>query len=146
MEATKQQKQLIHVNSPTRDIKEEFVQWATGDVEKISCNDLDFDQANMILEQLGMPPHRRQGDKETALYGKFDKKNRQHMYVLSLLRQMGWTKASERYGQIADIYRFGEWLQSERAPVRKPLLKMTNPELTKTINALESMLGKKWKK
>lgn len=144
MNANAKQKQLIHMNTPTRDIKEEFVQWATGSVEKTSCNDLSFDQANRILEQLGCPPQSpRRGE---VGWGRFDKDNRQHRYILSLLRQIGWTKTSDRYGQIADMERFGQWLQSKRSPVQKPLKKMNGNELTKVINALGSMTVKKWSK
>ena len=146
MDATKQQKQLIHVNAPTRDIKEEFVQWATGDNDKISCNDLDFDQANAVLEKLGIRPFAPSLGRPVSNWGKFDKNDQQHRYILSLLRQMGWTKASERYGTIADMERLSNFLKSNKSPVPKPLQKMTAAETTKLINALESMLGKKWEK
>lgn len=41
--ATAKQKQLIHLNTPTKDMKEEWVQWATNSNDKTSCNDLTFD-------------------------------------------------------------------------------------------------------
>ncbi len=78
------------------------------------------------------------------VWARFDIKNQQHKYILSLLRQIGWTKPSDRYGVIADMERFGKWLQSHRTPVNKPLVRMDKEETTKIINALESMLGKKF--
>src|SRR5690625_3366741 len=91
MQATKKQKQLIHVNAPTRDIKEEFVQWATGDVNKISTNDLNFEQANRILEKLGKQPIRAKKEDSPLFWGYFDKNNSQHMQIQSLLHQLHWT-------------------------------------------------------
>lgn len=70
----------------------------------------------------------------------------QHKYILSLLRQIGWETTSERYGIVADMPRFAKWLQSEKSPVRKPLNDQSKAETTKIINALESMLGKKFSK
>jgi hypothetical protein len=141
MQATKQQKQLIHVNAHDRDQKEELVQWATEDVEKISCNDLSFDQANLILAALGLEKHKAKRN----YYGLFDKKNQQHMAIVSLTRQLGWEQSNERYGRVADMNRLGDWLQSSKAPVSKPLKKMTTQELTTTINAMTGMVAKRYK-
>lgn len=141
--ATKKQKQLIHVNAPTRDIKEEFVQWATGDVNKTSCNDLDFAQANQILKQLGCKPVPMDQGDLASTWGKFNNKNKEHRKILSLLRQIQWTTTSEKWGEVADIIRFGAWLRDDpKAPVKKPLLKMTPEEVSKTIIALQGIL--KW--
>lgn len=146
MKANAKQKQLIHLNAPTRDLKEEYVQWATNDNDKISCNDLSFEQANAILKQLGIPPLKPVKEDTPLYWGFFTKTNEQHKYILSLLRQIGWTKSHNQYGLVADIERFGEWLQSKRSPVQKPLKKMNVNELSTVINALESMLGKKFAK
>ena len=43
MQATKEQKRAIAMNTANKDIKEEFVQWATKDVKKTSTNDLTFE-------------------------------------------------------------------------------------------------------
>lgn len=149
MKATKEQKQLIHVNAPTRDIKEELVQWATDCNDNISCNDLSFEQANEIMHKLGLHRHKKPtspftGNEEVNDFVKFNIKNQQHKYILSLLRQIGWTKGHERYGVVADMDRFGNWLQSDKSPVKKPLNSQTKEETTKIINALESMMGKKY--
>lgn len=143
MKANKKQKQLIHVNCPNRDTKEEFVQWATGDVNKISTNDLTYAEANMILRQLNVKTVPMPVEDLAITWGKFDKNNSKHKAILSLLRQIQWTTEHPKYGNVADIARFGGWLQSDkRAPVHKPLLKMSPEELSKTITALEGIL--KW--
>lgn len=89
MQATKEQKQLIHINTPNRDTKEEFVQWATDDNAKTSCNDLSFDEANKILLQLNLTPHKPKN------YAVFDKNNKQHRTILSLCIQNGFSKAHQ---------------------------------------------------
>jgi hypothetical protein len=138
MNATKIQKQLIHINTPNRDIKEEFVQWATDSIEKISCNDLNFEQANMILVQLGKEPHK------ASNYAVFDKTNNRHKYILSLCITYGWSKWSAKFGKIANLDKLNEWMHSKFCPVQKPLKKMNSDELDKFIAALESMTVKKF--
>lgn len=88
--------------------------------------------------------------KTPAYWGRFESGNSKHMYILSLLRQMNWITTNEQTGRTyADLERLGKWLQSPKAPVQKPLCRMdkpkpTNPsELSITITALESMVGKK---
>jgi len=141
MNATKSQKQLIHINAPTRDLKEEFVQWATDDNSKTSCSDLNFDQANLILEKLGQKPH----SKKAHAYGIFNKRNVQHMKVVSLTRQLGWDKRHPTYGRVADMDRLGAWLESDKSPVRKPLKSMSSTELTTIINGMTGMISKRYK-
>lgn len=143
MQATKEQKKFIHVNAPTRDIKEEYVQWATGDVEKISCNDLTFDEANMIIVQLGGTAHRN----DAYSWGMFDRSNQQHKAILSLCMNYGWKKRNPKSGfDIADIGALGNWLKNDpRCPVRKPLKKMDVTETSKIISALENMVSGKYK-
>ncbi|PIB28891.1 hypothetical protein BFP77_08215 [Maribacter sp. 4U21] len=90
--------------------------------------------------------------KKTPLYwGRFDGGNSKHMYILSLLRQMDWVTINEHTGRsYADLERLGQWLQSEKAPISKPLMKMDKPntspeynsELSVTITALENMVKK----
>lgn len=146
MNATKSQKQIIHVTAPTRDIKEELVQWACDDNDKISCNDLTFDQANAILVKLGCKPHWAYKNPEHMQYAKFDKNNEQHKRVLSALMTLGWTTSHPKWGRTADLDRFGKWLMSDKSPVRKPLMKMVTTEVTTIINALDSMTSKHFKK
>lgn len=145
MKATNKQKQLIHVNAPTRDIKEEFVQWATGDVAKISCNDLSFDQANRILEKLGFAPLKMIKEDTPMYWGFFDRKNAQHKQIQSLLHQVKWTMPNTKWGRVPDLTRFGSWLQSDKSPVQKPLKKMSPAECSKTISALNGILKSMYK-
>ncbi|UGU15188.1 hypothetical protein LS482_16065 [Sinomicrobium kalidii] len=78
-------------------------------------------------------------------WGMFRRDNPQHLYILSLLRQFGWTVSID--GVIrADMNRFAAWLRSEKSPVRKPLPKMEPYEVSKIIAALESMTLKKYNK
>lgn len=77
----------------------------------------------------------------------FDIKKRQHRYILSILQQAGWTVFDTRKKRyIADMQRLGKWLQSERSPVKKPLITQSNKELSKTIYALENILRFELKK
>lgn len=139
MEATKEQKQLIHINAPNRDIKEEFVQWATNDNSKISTNDLNFDQANRILEKLGIKPFKAEN------WAKFDKSNPKHKLILSLMRQAQWTKPHPRHGEVADMDRLDSFLKSDKSPVKKPLKSMSSEEVEKIIIALNGIVKHKWK-
>lgn len=140
MQATKQQKKLIHINTPTRDIKEEYVQWAMDDNDKRSTNDLTFEAANKILVQLGLTPHK------AKFLAVFDTKNPRHKYILSLCIQYGWWIISEKYGKVADMDKLNEWMLSDRCPVRNKKLKdMTNDDLDRFIGALESMMKKRYR-
>lgn len=142
MKATKDQKQYIYkLCGYNKELKEELVQWVTGDNNKISTNDLTFDQANaIIINRNGKP-------QQANTWGFFDSKNVQHKHVLSLLIQMGWKTKHPKSGyNVADVGRFGEWLASAKSPVHKPLKKMDTAELTTIINALKSMVGKTYKK
>jgi hypothetical protein len=134
MKATAKQKQLIQINSPTKDIKEEYVQWATGDVKKTSCNDLNFDEANKILIQLGLLPHIPDN------WAVFDKDNPKHKLIMSLMRTAQWTKPHPKYGEVADMKRLSDWLQSPLSPITKPLQMMENEELEKIIKALKGIV------
>ncbi len=109
----------------------------TGSCDKTSVKDLSYDQANALIERLGGRPFTEDH------WGLFDKEDPQHKQVLSLLHQLGWVTYHHVNGQVPDIRHLSNWLKSTRAPVRKPLKKMTTSELTKTINALEFMVLKK---
>ena len=86
--------------------------------------------------------------KTPAYWGGFDVKNKKHRYILSLLHQMGWTVFRKRTKRdmrvLPDVVRFGEFLQSDKSPVKKPLRKMNKQELSKLITALENMLQKQY--
>lgn len=141
MLATKQQKFQIRKNCQFEtDIKEEYVQWATEDNDKTSLNDLTFDQANKILSA--------QTGKQVVPdnWAFFDKRNEKHKVILSLLRQANWTVPNERHGCVADLERFSNFLKSKESPVNKPLKKMGDKELEKTIVALRGIVNSKYKK
>nr|WP_294922145.1 hypothetical protein [uncultured Flavobacterium sp.] len=132
--ATSYQKRLIAINTPNKDTKEEWVQWATADVKKISTNDLTFDQANMILKQLGQKEHVKN------LWSTFDKNNAQHMSILAIMRTAQWTKKIDGK-EVADLDVLDHFLKT-KSPVKKPLKKMTYEETSKVIHALNKSV--KW--
>ena len=139
MEATKEQKKLIAINTPTKEIKEEWVQWATADVKKTSCNDLTFEEANKILAQLGLKPHVPNN------WAVFDKDNAQHRNIMSLMRQAQWVIPHDRFGEVADMKRLSDFLQSVNSPVTKPLQQMEPEELSKIIHAFKKIVKSKFK-
>ena len=145
MKATKHQKQLIHVNAHSRDMKEEYVQWATGDTSKTSTNDLTFDQANQIIVHLGKQPVKATKEDTPLFWGYFEFKNKQHKQIQSLLHQLKWTMPNTKYGRVPDLARFGAWLQSDKSPVQKPLKQMDAKECSKIINALNGILRSMYK-
>lgn len=72
-------------------------------------------------------------------WGFFDKQNTQHMKILNLMHDLDWmTNFRGKY--VPDLEALGGWLQSKRAPVRKPISQMDPEELTKTIHALTGVL------
>lgn len=139
MQATAKQKQLIAINTPTKDIKEEYVQWATGDVKKTSCNDLTFNEANKILIQLKLSPHMPDN------WAVFDPKNKQHRNIMSLMRQAHWVTTHPKHGEVADMKRLSDWLQSPKSPITKPLQDMEPEELSKIINVFKKIVKGVWK-
>lgn len=133
MLATKQQKIDIRRNCDWKeDIKEEWVQWVTADITKTSLNDLTFEQADKILkQQLG-------ADGDAAKFQKFDYKNTQHKYILSMLHQLGWTK-EVKGSKVGDMVAFGHWLQT-RSPIKLPLTEMRPNQTQKVIYAFEQVV------
>ena len=139
MEATKDQKKQIRANFKYDvNLKEEAVQWATKDNSKTSLNDLTFEQAARIIAgQTGKPIQKA----PVSSWGKFDKANAKHKLILSLLRTAGWVTIVPKYGKVADIERFGNWLEFDvKSPVKKPLLKMEPHEVEKVIKALNGII------
>lgn len=120
------------------DTKNEYVQWVTEDVNRTSLKSITQEQAVKIIKaQTGQST---QDDRvkglEAANYAAFDKNNPKHKLILSLCRQANWTVSSKKYGEVADLNRLNSWLQSNRAPVNKPLKKMDAKEIQRTIAAL----------
>lgn len=122
-------------NDPNQ--KQLLVSKYTGNPSLKSTKDLSFDQANEIITQYGGKPFVYDN------WAWFDSKNQQHRYILSLLNQLGWCNYETKLKRhTADLYRFSEWLKSNKSPVQMPLKKMTSKETSKIISALESMLAK----
>ena len=139
MKPTKQQARRIYqLCGWDKEEKAGLVARFTGDSTKTSCYDLTHAQANELIVHLGGVPIGKK------CWGTFDHKKRGHRYVLSLLRQLGWTTINSADRVVADIEKLGEWLQGRKAPVRKPLLGMTSEEVNKTISALEIMVKKQY--
>lgn len=124
------------------DIKEEWVQWVTGDVNRTSLKSLTQAQAVRILRQ-------QTGANQPAVkddnWGFFDKDNRQHLTLLAYMRTAQWTTPNGKHGEVADIDRLSEWLKSELSPVNKPLKKMQPWEVSKIIKAFEGIVNSKFK-
>ena len=75
----------------------------------------------------------------------FDRKNKQHMVVLSYAMQFGWKRQHPKKGiEVVDLEKLGTWLNSSRSPVRKPLKEMNRSELSRVIKAMEQMVVKKY--
>jgi len=81
----------------------------------------------------------------TANWGLFDKKNKQHLTLLSQLRTLEWVKKSEKWGEVADLARLSDFLKSDKSPVNKPLKDMNEQEVSKIIECFKSMVRKKYK-
>ena len=140
MQATKEQKRLIAINTPNKETKEEWVQWATADVNKTSTNELTFEQANMILKQLGLKPH------ASIPWAAFDKNNVKHRRIISMMYQAGWTITNEQGKEIPDLNRLNEWLHSAKCPINKPLKDMDDQqEMPRLIRAFSGVVKSKYK-
>lgn len=140
MEATKEQKFAIRKNCQyNEDIKCEWVQWAAEDTTKTSLNDLTFDQANKILIQQGSSPHIPDN------WAVFDKDNPKHRVIISLMRQAQWVKPHDKYGEVADMKRLSDFLQTPKSPITKPLQQMEPEELERIIKALKGIVKSKYR-
>ena len=128
--------QKIHGLLPThiksdKELKESIIIEYTQDFTKYSTKDLTFEQANALIVDLGGKPVYNQ-------WAGFNIKNKQHEIILSLLQHAGWQVYSKKYKRyIRDMKRFGNWLQT-KAPVKKPLGKMTTKEVSRTIWVFEN--------
>ena len=79
-------------------------------------------------------------------YGKFDKKNKQHRYLLSMCMQLGWSVYNKNVQRnVADIVRLGRFIVHFGA-IKKPLMEQSRSELQKTIYQFEQIVSKHFKK
>lgn len=120
------------------DIKEEWVQWVTGDVARTSLKSLTQAQAVRILRaQTGTEP---QADN----WGLFDNDNSQHRRIQANLRTADIVVKNERHGEVGDMLGwFNRFLKSNKSPVKKPLKSMSPLEVSKIIRALDGVV--EWK-
>ena len=117
------------------DTKNEWVQWATADVNRTSLKSLTQAQARkIILAQQGGTLINEDN------WGLFDTNNQQHRVIMSLLRTANIVVKNEKWGEIADMLGwFDRFLKSKKSPVQKPLKAMTKGEVSKIIVALEGV-------
>ena len=118
------------------DIKNEWVQWVTGDNNKTSLRNITQAQAVRIIKQ------QTGSDSSGAVenWGAFDKENAQHRYILSILRTANIVVKSEKWGEVPDTAGWlNRFLQSPKSPIKKPLKKMSPTEVSKIITALEGV-------
>jgi hypothetical protein len=79
-------------------------------------------------------------------YGKFNKENKQHLYLLSMCMQLGWQVLNKNVDRnVADIVRLGRFIMHFGA-IKKPLLEQSKSELQKTVYQFEEMLRKHFTK
>lgn len=78
-------------------------------------------------------------------WGLFDKNNQQHKTILSLLRQAQWVVPNGKWGEVPDINRLSDFLQSDKSPINKPLKKMEPEEVSKIIEAFKGIVKSKYK-
>jgi hypothetical protein len=124
------------------EIKNEWVQWVTGDTAKTSLKCLTQAQAVRIIKQ-------QQPDAATALkpvsttklatsdnWGLFDKENAQHKRIQANLRTAKIVTPDGWADMLGWLDRF---LKSDKSPVKKPLKSMTPQEVSKIIVALDGV-------
>lgn len=135
-------KRIMQNCSYNVEIKNEWVQWVTGDVNRTSLKSITYAQAVKIIKQ-------QTGDMSTNTFenwAKFDYKSSKHRKVLSILYQAKWTVVNASGKEVPDLMRLNSFLHSEKNPVKKPLLQMDpDTELPKLIKALQGVAKSVWK-
>lgn len=120
-----------------KDEKENIVfSFTAGRTSHLSdCNE---EELLSLLEKLGG----HVSNTDNIQYGRFNRDNKQHMYLLSMCQQLGWITFNHKLGRnVADISRLGRWVKNF-ASVKKPLLEQTPQELQQTVYQMEQMLAK----
>jgi hypothetical protein len=147
-----QKKRIMHNCNYQVEIKNEWVQWVTGDTNRTSLSGITQAQAvKIIKQQTGIPLAPEGGTTADqcsppleglgeANWGVFDKENAQHRYILSVLRQANIVVKSEKWGEIPDTAGWlDRFLKSPKSPVKKPLKDMTKWEVSRIIVSLENI-------
>jgi hypothetical protein len=103
---------------------------------------MDDEELLSLLEKLG--GHVTNTD--NLNWGRFDYKNKQHMYLLSMCQQLGWVIHNQKLGRnVADLTRLGRWIKNFGS-VKKPLIDQDPRELQQTVYQMEQMVTKHFKK
>jgi hypothetical protein len=103
-----------------------------------STKELTTDEANSLIASL-------KGD--YSYFASFDKNNKQHLAILNICYDLGWTIYNNRLGRsVAALNVLGTFIASKKSPVRKPLTEMNKNECSKLIIALEGILKSNYKK
>lgn len=120
------------------EIKEEWVQWVTGDSSRTSLKSITQGEAVRIIKQQTGAADIPKPDSDN--WGLFDGNNSQHKRILANLRVANIVVKSEKWGEVADMKGwFDRFLRSVKSPVKKPLKKMTPQEVSKIIVALDGV-------
>lgn len=122
------------------DIKEEWVQWVTGDSSKTSLKSLTQAQAVKIIRQQTGDNSPAVKANESENWGYFDRNNSQHARIQANLYVANIVVKNDRHGEVADMKGwFNRFLKSPKSPVKKPLKDMTPQEVSKIIKALDGV-------
>ena len=74
-------------------------------------------------------------------YGAFYGNSKQYKYLRSLCYQLGWVKAHDKWGQVPDNERLGQFVALD-CKYKTPISKQTPEQLRVTIYQLEQVLVK----
>ncbi len=134
MNVTTEQIRKIHAIMPVNvksnaAWKASIVSQFTGNASKRSTKNLTFSQANALIVFYNGKPLAYDH------WAYFDKTNKQHLTILSLLMQLNWV-TKKGY---ADLVRLSEFLKSNKSPVNKKLVNMQPFEVSKIIVAFQNM-------
>lgn len=122
--------------------KNEWVQWATGDVNRTSLKSITHDEAIKIMHaQTGTTPLNELQEN----WAFFDKNNLRHKLILSLCHQAQWTTNDPTHCEVADLNRLSNFLKSDKSPVQKKLTLMDDKEVEKVIMAMHGIVKSKYK-
>ncbi|MDN3673103.1 hypothetical protein QWY99_08590 [Flavobacterium branchiarum] len=122
------------------DIKDEWVQWVTGDNSQTSLKSLTQAQAVKIIRQQTGDNSPVVKANEFTNWGYFDRNNSQHARIQANLYTANIVVKNDRHGEVADMEGwFNRFLKSPKSPVKKPLKDMTPLEVSKIIKALDGV-------
>ena len=124
-----------------KDDKENIV-WNFTAGRTSHLSEMDEEELFSLLEKLGGYIN----NSDNLTFARFDKSNKQHMYLLSMCMQLGWSVYNNSVNRnVADLVRLGRWIKNFGA-IKKPLLEQSKQELQKTVYQMEQMLAKHFAK